>query len=315
MRTGASPSSPRRRSAELPSPRPAERARPSRDPRFLRALRDVDPELSRLLKKVPLDARPPLAPEWMRCEMLERHRLLEEARILPGTTVLEVGAGPHALTTVPLAFAVGPGGRAIVTERARWGRFREIIDASGLGDRLRPITCDARRLPLRPDSVDLTVCVHAVRSLVDEAGMRRVFREMLRVAPRLFVAETLPIARSDAQRAHLAMYDLREPVFEATTGRKDDLHYLPLERLERLIEGAGGTIERRGVLEPDLPHALAYFPLTLVEAIPVARTRSALRARWRSARRSAARFGTDHPPVGFLSALRRPPLHIRRAGR
>lgn len=178
------------------------------------------------------------------------------------------------------------------------------MDAAGVGDRVYPVTCDARRLPLASDSLDLAACVHGIRSLQSEEAMVRVFGEMLRIARTVFLAETLPMARNAAQRAHLAMYNLREEVFQAVTGRRDDLHYLPMDRVKRLVEEVGGAVERTGTLELDLPHALAYFPRSYVEQVPEPRARADLLRRWDEARRLCERDGTDHPPVGFLLATR-----------
>ena len=128
---------------------------------------------------------------------------------------------------------------------------------------------------------------------------------MLRISPRLFLAESLPLARNAAQRAHLEMYDLRHEVFKATSGRSDDLPHLPLETLVALVEEAGGAVEMSSPLEIDLPDAFAYFPRSLVEEIPDAPTRASLLARWDEARSKGLRHGTDHPPVGTLTATRR----------
>lgn len=267
-------------------------------------LRAANPMFADLVRGLPLQESPPLPPDWLRCEVLERYLVLRHAPLAGGATVLEVGSGGHALSTIPLAFRVGPTGRVLAAERARWAQFRSIVAASGLGDQVRPVACDARRLPLRDNAVDLALCIHGVRSLESEENMAQVFREMLRVAPRLFLAESLPIAHTDAQRAHLAMYDLREDVFRATTGRRDDLHYRPLGSLVRLVERAGGVVESAETLEVNLPHALAHFPRAMVMGIPDVATRKGLLLRWDEANSRCERYGTDHPPVGMVSARR-----------
>lgn len=267
-------------------------------------LRAAEPGLARLIRRIPLQESPPLAPDWLRCEMLERYQVLRHARPAAGAKVLEVGSGPHAIATVPLAFEVGASGRVIASERSRWGRFAEIVGAAGVAARVSAVRCDAQRLPLEGDAADLAVCVHGVRSLESGENMVRVFDEMLRVAPRLFVAESLPVGRTEAQRAHLAMYDLREAVFGATMGRPDDLHYLPLEQLTSLIHRAGGRVLRSTVVSVDLPHALAYFPRRLIERVPDEHAREELLIRWDDANSLRLRVGEDHPPVGAVLAER-----------
>ncbi|MDE1836997.1 MAG: class I SAM-dependent methyltransferase [Euryarchaeota archaeon] len=237
--------------------------------------------------------------------MLERHQVLRHAGLSRGLRVLEVGSGGHAITTVPLALEVGSEGKVVAVERSRWGIFQDVVDASGLAERVRPLKADALALPLRHDSHDLAVCAHGIRSLESLENMVAVFREMLRVAPRVLVAESLPLAQNDAQRAHLETYNLREEIFEAATGRKDDLHYLPLETLEGLVRKAGGEVERAETLEVDLPHALAYLPRDALSSISDRPKRERLLVRWEKAREMGERFGTDHPPVGLVLARRK----------
>jgi len=100
------------------------------------------------------------------------------------------------------------------------------------------------------------------------------------------------------------MYDLREPVFELAFGRKDDRPYLTLSRLSQLLERAGGAVLRSSTLEVNLPHALAYFPRSLVESIPDPRRREVLLHRWDDAEALRRRHGADHPPVGLVLARR-----------
>ena len=272
--------------------------------RFETRLRAADPEFRELIDRIPRLPTPPLPPDWLRFEMLERYELLRQAPCPASKTVLEVGSGAHAIATVPLAHWVGDEGRVVAVERSRWGQFRTVVAASRLEDRVWPVAGDARRLPLRSDSAGLAVCLHGVRSLGGDRNIGQVLGEMLRVSPRILLAESLPIARTNAQRAHLAMYNLREEVFAATAGSRDDLHYLSLDRLVALVERAGGVVERAEILDVDLPHFLAYFPRAMAEAIPDPSHREELLRRWDEADAMRARFGEDHPPVGVVAARR-----------
>lgn len=272
--------------------------------RFETQLSKIDPGFAEILEKVPLQDNPPLSPQWLRWEMLERFQVVQYAGIEPGARVLEVGAGGHAIATVPLAYQVGTRGRVVAVERARWTLFREIITAAAMEDRVLPVACNARHLPFPSDLFDLATCVHGIRSLTSEASMIEIFREMLRVAPRIFLAESLPTARNEAQRAHLAMYNLREELFEAVLGSRDDLRYLPLERLLQLVEQAGGSVTESRALEVDLPHALAYVPREYVRQVQDPHKREDLLRRWDEADRLRKEHGTDHPPVGIIVAER-----------
>ncbi len=234
--------------------------------------------------------------------MRERFRVLAAAPLRRGSRALEIGSGPHAISTVPLAHRVGRHGLVVAAERSRWTHFREVIDATGVGAAIAPVQCDARRLPFPDASFDLACCVHGVRSLGTDAEVIQVVREMLRVAGVVFVAESLPDAPTDAVRAHQAMYGLRSEVFEATTGRADDHPYRSLSGLVRLVEAAQGHVLDSKVLPMRLPHALAFFPRSWVERVPEATRRAELLARWDAADQLARRHGTDHPPVGVVIA-------------
>lgn len=272
--------------------------------RFEDQLVKVDDGFRRVLGQVPIQNNPPLPSNWLQCEMLERFQILQSTTIAGGSRVLEVGTGGHAITTVPLAYCVGSQGRVVAVERERWTAFRQTVVTTGMQARILPVASDARHLPFLADSFTLSACVHGIRSLRSEANMVEIFREMLRVAPRALLAESLPLARTPAQRAHLAMYDLREEVFEATTGAKDDLHYLPRERLQAIVEQAGGAVEESRVLEVDLPHALAFLPREFVERVSEPHQRESLLRRWDAAEQLRREHGTDHPPVALIIAGR-----------
>ncbi len=223
-------------------------------------LRSTNPKFQELIRRIPLQATSPLPSDWLRCEMLERFLLLQQVPLRTDGSVLEVGSGSHAISTIPLAFMVGAEGRILAVERRRWDRFRTIVAASGMADRIRAVAGDARRLPLRTDAVDIAVCIHGVRSMGDDRDVVRVLREMLRVAPRIAIAETLPIAHTEAQRVHLATYNLRERVLLASSGLRDDLPYRSLEHLVSVVADAGGAVDGARTLDVDLPHALAVLP-------------------------------------------------------
>jgi ubiquinone/menaquinone biosynthesis C-methylase UbiE len=266
-------------------------------------LAHVDREFADIVQKLPVWDYEDLPSHWLHLEVLERFKVLSHARIEEGMTVLEVGSGAHALATVPLAHLVGDRGRVVAVERERWQFFDEILNSTGLRSRVHALKCDATRLPIPSERFYLGVLVHGVRSLRSRETIVAVFREMLRAAPRLFVAESLPIGKTDAQRAHLAMYNLREEIFEAVLGRKDDIHYLPLAELTSLAEAAGGIV-RAEEIEVDLPHFLAFIPREYVGRIKDDDRRRDLLRRWDAAYEMLERHGEDHPPVGLLDIIR-----------
>jgi ubiE/COQ5 methyltransferase family len=254
---------------------------------------------------LPLGGDEYLPPNWLRLEALARYRVLKGAGVRPGETILEVGCGAHAIATVGLGHLAGPGGRVVAFEKARWTYFDEIIRAAELSARVRPVQGDARTLPFKRGSFDLAAAVHSVRSFSDEATIVRIFREMLCVAPRIIVAESLPVARNAAQEAHLGMYNLREEIFEAVLGARDDLHYFPLNRLEGFIVQAGGRVTDSLTIETKLPHYLAFIARDYLSRIPSPARRDDLRRRWDAAYQRLVEHGEEHPPVGVIRAVRR----------
>ncbi|WP_237266291.1 class I SAM-dependent methyltransferase [Thermococcus cleftensis] len=151
-----------------------------------------------VLSRIPLRSEPPLHPNWLHLEMIERFRVLRFAPIKPGMNVLEIGCGAHALTTVPLAYLVGETGRVVAVDLSRWRFFEEITSAAGLKRRIIPLKADARELPFPFKAFDLAVLVHGVRSLKNEKTMVRVFSEMLRVAEKVSIAESPPHSQQRA---------------------------------------------------------------------------------------------------------------------
>lgn len=270
--------------------------------KFESQLGQVEPGFAAVLARIPLRDDHQLPSDWLHWEMLERYRVVDRAGVEVGTQVLEVGAGGHAIATIPLAHKVGEDGRVVAVERERWTFFRQTVEDAGMSDRVLPVACDARRLPFPSEGFGLAACVHGVRSLRSEAIMVEVFREMLRVAPRLLLAESLPIARNKAQRAHLAMYNLREEIFGEVLGHKDDLHYRPLERLVDMVKEAGGRVVESRIFETGLPHFLAFLPREYVERIEDDTVRMDLLKRWARANGLLEKHGAEHPPVGILLA-------------
>ncbi|NJE07308.1 class I SAM-dependent methyltransferase [Thermococcus sp. M39] len=257
-----------------------------------------------VLSKIPLRNEPFLPNNWLHLEMLERFRLSQFAGIKEGMNILEIGCGAHAIATVPLAYMVGETGRVIAVDLARWTYFEEIVKSAGPWRRVIPMKVDAQNLPFPFKSFDLAVLIHGIRSLRNEETIVnvKVISEMLRVADEIFIAESLPIAKTKGQEAHLEMYNLREGIFEALYGRKDDLHYFPLEKLIEFVEKAGGEIKEYGTFEPNLPHLLAYIPREYIEKIRDTKKRERLLKKWESAYEKLQKYGAEHPPVGWIKA-------------
>ncbi len=278
-----------------------------RDKKILnRELKNVEEEFARILMRIPRRNDPPQEPSayWLHLQIIERYCVLEYAHIVPGSTVVEIGCGSHAITTVPLAYKVEETGRVCAVDISRWGEFDRILQAATLRRRVMPLWCDATQLPVKSESFDLAVSIHGVRSIRNEDTIVSIFKEMLRVSPHLFVAASLPIAKTRAQKAHLEMYNLREEIFEALSGRKDDIHYFSLEKLTEFVVHAGGTITETNTVDTGLPHHLAVLPREFVEKIKDEEKKECLLERWEIAFDNLLKYGEEQPPVGIIEAVR-----------
>lgn len=267
-------------------------------------LKEIDSEFAKIIGYIPPKNESYLPPDWLHLEIIERYEILSHANIEKGMNVLEIGAGAHAIATVPLAYMVGDSGCVKAVERERWGGFDEIIKAAGLKERVIPLSCDATSLPFPFQCFDIAVSIHGIRSMHNEKIIVKIIKEMLRVSPRIFIAESLPIAKTKAQEAHLEMYNLREEIFEAFTGIKDDIHYFPLKKLVEFVQKAGGKVIESKVLDVDLPHYLAFIPKEYIEKIQDKKKREGLVRRWQVAYEKLKKHGEEHPPVGMISAVR-----------
>jgi len=265
----------------------------------------ADRDFIDVVQRLPRGENEYLPSNWLRIEALERNQVLGHASVELGMNVLEVGCGAHAISTIALAHRVGDRGRVVAVEKERWTYFDEIVRASGLAKRVIPLTCDATNLPFPHESFDLAVSVHSVRSFRDEDTIVGIFREMLRVAQRIFVAESLPIARNAAQAAHLEMYNLRQEIFESVLGSRDDLHYFPLDQLAGFVERAGGRVTGSRTFDSNMPHYLAFIPRKYVERVESQAGREDLLRRWDAAYTKLIEDGEEHLPVGLVDGVRR----------
>lgn len=114
---------------------------------------------------------------------------------------------------------------------------------------------------------------------------------MFRVTPRIFIAETLLIAKTKGQEAHLEMYNLREEIFEALLGRTDGIHYFPLNKLIELVKSASGEIINAKEIDVELPHPLAFIPKEYIEKIKDVMKKRTPMNRWKIAYEKLKKYG------------------------
>ncbi|MDH5481918.1 MAG: methyltransferase domain-containing protein [Candidatus Bathyarchaeota archaeon] len=273
-------------------------------------LNEMQPELLKALKNIGIyQPHPRLPSDWFQWQIAERQMILNYAEIASGTNILEIGCGGQAITTIPLAASVGEKGRVIAVDRGRWHDFWKLIGTSGLKNRVIPLQEDARKLPFPYSCFDLVVCVHGIRSFDNHQAIADAVKEMLRVTKeRIFLAESSPIARNLAQKAHITMYNLRSPMFLAlgidysTAG---DIPYLSRRELVKIVKKAGATRVETRLIEVNMPHHLAWFPLSMIEKIRDKKTRGDMKEKWKKAVKMLDKYGEEHPPVIVVNAWKK----------
>lgn len=268
-------------------------------------LQEVDPAIREVLKLLPpYQPHPRLPSDWFIWQVIERYSVLKHANLVSGANVLEIGCGPQAIATIPLALLVGENGRVIALDRGRWGDFCKLMEVSGLNGRVIPIQEDARNLPFQLACFDLVVCIHGIRSFENREAVIEAVREMLRVSKeRIFLAESSPIARNMAQKAHLTMYNLRRPVFLALGQEVEgDLPYFSPEEVENILKEAGAAKVDIKPIDVNMPHHLAWFPIEIIEKIRDEKIREDLKRKWKDALKMLEKYGEEHPPVIIANA-------------
>lgn len=268
-------------------------------------LKEVDPALREALKHIPpYQPHPRLPSDWFLWQVIERYIVLKHAKLVSGANVLEVGCGPQALATIPLASSIGEKGRVVALDRGRWGDFWRLMEVSGFKRRVIPVQEDARSLPFPYSCFDLVLCVHGIRSFESREAVVAAVKEMLRVSrERIFLAESSPIAKNMAQKAHLAMYNLRRPVFLALRREVDgDLPYFSSEEIENIVREAGAAKIEMKIIDVNMPHHLAWFPIEMIEKIQDERIRDDLKRKWKKASQMLEKYGEEHPPIVIVNA-------------
>jgi len=271
-------------------------------------LEGLSSELLTTLKRIgTYQPHPRLPPGWYQWQVAERDMILKHAEIESGVNLLEVGCGPQAIATIPLACLVGEEGRVVALDKGRWGDFWKLIQRGGVKSRVIPLQDDARKLPFPYSCFDLSVCIHGIRSFETREACIDAIREMLRVSKeRIFLAESSPIARNMAQKAHIAMYNLRRAVFLAIDRPKaGDIPYFSQKELVEIVKEAGATKIDAKLVEVNMPHHLAWFPPEIFEKIKDEEERESLRRRYVKGERMLDKYGEEHPPVIVINAWKK----------
>jgi len=139
-----------------------------------------------------------------------RDTVLERARLQPGDTVLDVGAGDGLIAFGALD-RLGQSGQVIFTDISRdlLDHCRRAATAEGLADRCRFLLASADSLDGVPDaSVDVVTTRSVLIYVKDKAAALREFHRVLRPGGRLSLSEPINVLMSPSDPELFFGYDV-----------------------------------------------------------------------------------------------------------
>lgn len=170
---------------------------------------------------------------------MERMALAKEMQLSKHDVVLDVGCGRGYFSIAAAKFSKFVAGVDLMNGVGRhgwWRNFRMSLRELGLFDRVLGVKSDARRVPFKSSSFTVAATVHAIRNFQNKLCIETVLREMKRVVVKggsVILVESLPVARTKAQEAHLQMFRCKA---KYTSG---ELNYLPNEELLEMLQKVG----------------------------------------------------------------------------
>ncbi|MEA2090285.1 MAG: methyltransferase domain-containing protein [Thermoproteota archaeon] len=166
---------------------------------------------------------------------MERVALAKEMQLQEDDVILDVGCGRGYFSIAAAKFSMFVVGLDLMNEFGRqgwWRNFRISMHELNLFDRVLGVKSDARCVPFKDSSFTLAVAVHSIRNFPDKDSVERAISEMKRVVTEkgnVIIVESLPIARTKAQEAHLQMFRCK---VKYTSG---ELDFLPEKELVEMF--------------------------------------------------------------------------------
>jgi ubiquinone/menaquinone biosynthesis C-methylase UbiE len=139
-----------------------------------------------------------------------RDKVLDKARLEPGDTLLDVGAGDGLIAFGALE-RLGPAGRVIFCDISQdlLDYCHQAAEAAGLLDRCSFVLAPADRLSGVPDeSVDVTTTRSVLIYVKDKAAALREFRRVLRPGGRISVSEPINVLMGFDDPGRFFGYDI-----------------------------------------------------------------------------------------------------------
>jgi ubiquinone/menaquinone biosynthesis C-methylase UbiE len=154
-------------------------------------------------------------------------QLIDVLRVRPGQVLADIGAGPGALLTIPMARAVGPSGKVYATDIGEMvGRLRESITKAGV-ENVEVVDGQPASTNLPPGCCDAIFIRNVYHHFADPPSMNASLLRSLKPGGRLAVIDFRP----------------RGSEAPAAAGRADDDHHgVGPEKVSGELQQAGFTL-------------------------------------------------------------------------
>jgi predicted methyltransferase len=124
-------------------------------------------------------------------------RLTEVLQVRPGSVVADIGAGPEALLTIPMATRVGPAGKVYATELGGLERLRQTVRKAGMQN-VEVLEGDPSRTNLPTECCDAIFIRNVYHHFADPAAMNASLWKSLKSGGRLAIIDFRPVGQEAA---------------------------------------------------------------------------------------------------------------------
>lgn len=192
---------------------------------------------------------------------MERMFLARDIGLEKDDIVLDVGCGRGYFTIAAAnrsKRAIGLDAMDGMSRQGWWKNFKESMSELKLTHKIQSLKAHAQSIPLKDNSIDKAATVHAIRNFGNKQTIQNALHEMNRLLTKegeMILVENVPIARSKAQEAHLAMYECK------CNYSSGDVYYFSQEELLEMFRSAGLKEISVEVVDYNLSATPPIFPL------------------------------------------------------
>lgn len=233
---------------------------------------------------------------------MERIALAKEMQLRENDVILDVGCGRGYFSIAAAKFSKFIVGLDLMNGFGRqgwWTNFRISMKELNLLGKVIGVRSDARSIPFKDSSFSLAVAVHSIRNFPDKDSIERAFSEMKRMVTKkgnVIIVESLPIARTKAQEAHLQLFRCKA---KYTSG---ELDFLPEKELVEIFHRVGFSRIEIKHLNYNFSAAPPFFYLN--SSSLAEREREEAKKAYDRAIDMIKKWGDASPPAVFVKATK-----------